>query len=98
MPNFTSEEVVRLARLARLDLTDDERTTFTEQLGAMLAFVQQVQAVASTGGDSGPPALASSLREDEVAPSLGREQVFAAAPGADPGAGLFKVPRVIERS
>jgi aspartyl-tRNA(Asn)/glutamyl-tRNA(Gln) amidotransferase subunit C len=89
-------DVDRIAALARLDLTDDERVRFATQLTAILAYADQVQQ-ADTSLAAAPqpdPALAR-LRDDELRPSLDRDTVLAQAPAADRAAGLFKVPRVL---
>jgi aspartyl-tRNA(Asn)/glutamyl-tRNA(Gln) amidotransferase subunit C len=97
MSTFSREDVERVARLARLALTDDEKALFASQLAGILAYAEQVQRVDTTGIEPTSHALATaaSLREDEVAPSLDRALALSAAPDASPGAGLFKVPRVL---
>ena len=96
MPSrFSPEDVHRLATLARLDLSEQEVALFAEQLSEILAFAAEVQGI-DTGsidlaGNAGSPVV---LREDDVQPSLPREDVLAAAPAPDRGAGLFTVPRV----
>ena len=94
---FTREDVARLARLARLALTTAEEDLFARQLTEILEYARQVQTVNTAGVPPTAHALASpaSLREDDVRPSLPREDALAAAPDADPAAGLFKVPRVL---
>ena len=89
-------DVDRIAALARLELTDDERARFATQLTAILAYADQVQqvdtssvAAEATGPDG------SRMRDDAPLPSLDREIVLAEAPAADRAAGLFKVPRVL---
>ena len=95
--HFTIQDIDRLAHLARLALTDDEKTLFARQLSDVLAHAEQLRHVDTTGV---PPtshsiAKASSLREDEARPSLARDVVLEQAPEADVAAGLFKVPRVL---
>lgn len=97
MPAFTPDDVDRIAELARLALTADERTLFTRQLADILAYAEQVQEVDTTAvaPTSHPFAVAESLRDDQERPGLPREEALAAAPDADRAAGLFKVPRVL---
>jgi aspartyl-tRNA(Asn)/glutamyl-tRNA(Gln) amidotransferase subunit C len=88
--------VDRVARLARLSLTDAERAIFTEQLRHILDYFARLvdldlTAVEPTSHVLGAAAL---LREDEVRPSLDREEVLAAAPAQEDG--FFKVPPVLE--
>jgi aspartyl-tRNA(Asn)/glutamyl-tRNA(Gln) amidotransferase subunit C len=94
---FTSADVERLAALARLALTPDEIALFTSQLSHFLSYAEQLQrldtsGIAPTWHAIGSP---SALRPDEVVPCLPRDEALAQAPAAAPGAGLFKVPRVI---
>src|SRR5262245_5199591 len=89
-------DVDRIAALARLDLTDDERARFATQLTAILAYADQVQQVdtSSVAAPAGAPG-GSRMRDDVPQPSLDRDQVLSQAPAADRTAGLFKVPRVL---
>ena len=91
------EEVERIARLARLSLSTDERDLFARQLTGILQYAEQLREVDTTGvaPTSHPLALSSPLREDDSRPSLPRPDALRAAPDADPAAGLFKVPRVL---
>jgi aspartyl-tRNA(Asn)/glutamyl-tRNA(Gln) amidotransferase subunit C len=91
-------DVERLARLARLRLSDEELTRFAGQLARILAYANAVREVntADIPPTSHPFAdEAEHVRDDRVAPSLDRDQAVAAAPDADRRAGLFKVPRVL---
>ena len=92
---LTPGDVRRLAALARLELSEAETLSFTQQLGDILEFARQVQDAGTVPAGAGaalPPS--PPLRDDEVRPSLARETALANAPDADPRAGLFKVPRV----
>jgi len=88
-------DVDRIATLARLELTGDERARFAAQLSAILAYADQVQQVDTSGAAPDEGAGGSRMRDDEPAPSLDRERVLSQAPAADRAAGLFKVPRVL---
>lgn len=87
--------MVHVARLARLDLNDDEIDLFTGQLGDILAHAADIEAL--DVGDIPPTAhplpLVNVLRADEVTPSVDREEVLAQAPAAE--AGQFRVPPVL---
>jgi len=95
--SFSSADVDRLARLARLALTPDETALFSRQLADFLAYAEQVQRVDTSGIVPMSHAIGAptELRADEVVPSLPRDLSVEPAPGASPAAGLFKVPRVI---
>jgi aspartyl-tRNA(Asn)/glutamyl-tRNA(Gln) amidotransferase subunit C len=95
--DFTREDVERIARLARLELTESEKTLLTPQLSSFLAYAEQVQQVATAGvpPTSHPLARVVSWRDDVPQPSLDRAEAVSQAPEADVERGLFKVPRVL---
>jgi aspartyl-tRNA(Asn)/glutamyl-tRNA(Gln) amidotransferase subunit C len=95
--HFTREDVERIARLARLELTEHEKTLLTPQLSAFLAYAEQVQQVATAGvpPTSHPLGTLGSWRDDTPEPSLDRTVALSQAPEADTARGLFKVPRVL---
>jgi aspartyl-tRNA(Asn)/glutamyl-tRNA(Gln) amidotransferase subunit C len=97
MPAFTPDDVERIAELARLALSADERALFARQLADILAYAEQIQQVDTSGIPPTSHAFASteSLRDDQERPGLPREQALSNAPDAQHDAGLFKVPRVI---
>ncbi len=84
-----------MARLARLTLTDAELDTFTEQLAAVLDHAADVEAldVADVAPTSHPFPLANVLRDDEVGPSLDRDEVLVAAPAVEDH--RFRVPPIL---
>lgn len=93
---FSRGDVERVARLARLDLNAEEKDLFARQLAGILAYAEQIQRVPTEGVEPTSHAgEAAAMRDDSVRPSLPREDSLAAAPEADPRAGLFKVPRVL---
>ena len=95
--DFTSDDLARVAQLARVELTPDEQRLFSRQLAEFLASAQQVQEVDTTGipPSSHPTGASGPLRDDEAQPSLPNETALAQAPDPDTGTGLFKVPRVL---
>jgi aspartyl-tRNA(Asn)/glutamyl-tRNA(Gln) amidotransferase subunit C len=94
---LTIADVERIAALAMLELTDDEKQLFTRQLADILAYAEQVQAVDTSGVTATAHVLAAHRveRGDEPKPSLPVEEALTNAPDADRVAGLFRVPRVI---
>jgi aspartyl-tRNA(Asn)/glutamyl-tRNA(Gln) amidotransferase subunit C len=94
---FTPADLVRVAQLARLELTDDEQKLFAQQLADFLAYARQVQDVDTTEvpATSHPAGAACPMRDDAAAGSLSRETILAGAPDADLVNGFFKVPRVL---
>ena len=82
MARITREEVLHVARLARLDLSDDEVGKFQEQLSDILEAVSKVSELEL---DDVPPtahplAIANAWAEDEPRPCLELDEVFANAP------------------
>jgi aspartyl-tRNA(Asn)/glutamyl-tRNA(Gln) amidotransferase subunit C len=93
---LTRADVERIAALAHLELTAEEKDLFTRQLADILQYAEQVQAIDT----SGVPATAhvnaqQHEREDEPRPCLAIDVVMQNAPDGAPEAGLFRVPRVI---
>ena len=100
MPAITREEVAHLARLSRLDLSDDELAHYAEQLDVILGSVARVgEAVAVLGqGQQIPPTshalpLVNVTRPDEVRPSLDPADALGQAPAAQDQ--RFRVPRIL---
>ena len=94
---FTPADIVRVAELARLELTADEQALYARQLSEILAFARQVQSIDTRDvpPTSHPTGATGLLRADAVSGSLAREDVLAQAPEADRAAGLFTGPRVL---
>jgi aspartyl-tRNA(Asn)/glutamyl-tRNA(Gln) amidotransferase subunit C len=94
---FTRDDVEKIAALAHLELDSSELDLFARQLGDILAYAEQVQQIDTTGIEPTAGVLdwPAADRDDELRPSLDRDEVLAAAPDAALEAGLFKVPRVI---
>jgi aspartyl-tRNA(Asn)/glutamyl-tRNA(Gln) amidotransferase subunit C len=92
---ISRDEVARLARLARLALTDSELDSFAGQLDAILGHVSQIQAVDVAGVEpTGNPLKAVNVfRPDVVEPSLTQEEALAGAPKAVDG--RFAVPQIL---
>jgi aspartyl-tRNA(Asn)/glutamyl-tRNA(Gln) amidotransferase subunit C len=93
---LTRDDVLRIAELARLELTASEIELFTTQLANILEYVEEIRAVDTAGVALTSHAINLPIdREDEPRPTLPRHEALANAPDAAPEAGLFKVPRVI---
>ena len=89
-------DIEHVARLARLELTDEEKARLREQLGVILEAAAKVSEVAT---DDVPPTAyaiprSNVLRPDEITPSLTTEEVLSNAPEVEDD--RFKVPRVVE--
>jgi aspartyl-tRNA(Asn)/glutamyl-tRNA(Gln) amidotransferase subunit C len=93
--SLSREEVLRIASLARLELTPDEIELFTRQLAAILAYVDEIRGLDTTGVPPTSHILNQPIdRDDQPVESLPRDAALANAPEAARHAGLFKVPRV----
>jgi aspartyl-tRNA(Asn)/glutamyl-tRNA(Gln) amidotransferase subunit C len=88
--------VDHVARLARLDLSEEERGRMCSELGHILEHAELIQALDldEVEPTSHPLPLTNAFRPDEIAPSLPAAEALAAAPHEEEGA--FRVPRIIE--
>ncbi len=92
---LSKDEVVHVAALARLKLSEEQVETLTGQLNDILAHMDQLAQVETDGV---PPtnhalALTGAQRPDQVRPSLATDQTLANAPQSDGQS--FVVPRVL---
>ncbi|HKY25515.1 MAG TPA: Asp-tRNA(Asn)/Glu-tRNA(Gln) amidotransferase subunit GatC [Gaiella sp.] len=89
---ISREEVLHVARLARLALSDEEVERLTSELGAILDAVSKVAELdlADVPPTSHPLDLLNALADDEPHESLPLEPVFANAPARE--GDLFQVP------
>jgi aspartyl-tRNA(Asn)/glutamyl-tRNA(Gln) amidotransferase subunit C len=93
--SISVDDVAKVARLARLALTDEELQRATSQLGDVLAHFADIDELDLDGVEpmTQPFPLTNVLRDDVVAPSLDRDEVLAAAPDVEDG--RFRVPPII---
>jgi aspartyl-tRNA(Asn)/glutamyl-tRNA(Gln) amidotransferase subunit C len=93
---LTEKDVDHVAKLARLEISAQERSLYTKQLGAILEHADGLAKVDVSGVE--PTAhilpLKNVFREDLSRPSMPREQILANAP--DKAKGSFRVPKIIE--
>jgi aspartyl-tRNA(Asn)/glutamyl-tRNA(Gln) amidotransferase subunit C len=91
------EHVQRIAQLARLALSEDEIQRFTQQLGSILSYADQLSAVPTNGVE--PTAFVSPghdpLRNDQRSASLPRELLLRGGPCVKKD--HFAVPKVINQ-
>jgi aspartyl-tRNA(Asn)/glutamyl-tRNA(Gln) amidotransferase subunit C len=94
---LTRDEVLQIAQLARLELTEAEVDLFTRQLASILAYAGEVSRIDTTGVSPTAHVLSAEplWRDDTPAPSLTRDEILAEAPDANPEAGLYRVPKVL---
>jgi len=94
--SITIKDVEHVANLARLELTEEEKQMFNEQLNAILKYAEQLNQLDTEGVEPTSHAmlLSNVMREDEVRASLAIEQVMLNAPDEEDG--QIKVPAVLE--
>ncbi|MBR0567352.1 Asp-tRNA(Asn)/Glu-tRNA(Gln) amidotransferase subunit GatC [Azoarcus sp. L1K30] len=94
--SLSNEQVGRLARLARLEISATEIDATRTKLDGIFALIEQMQAVDTTGIEpmSHPQDLATRLRDDVVTETDRRAAFQSVAPQTE--AGLYLVPKVIE--
>jgi aspartyl-tRNA(Asn)/glutamyl-tRNA(Gln) amidotransferase subunit C len=90
---LSRDQVLHVARLARLQLTEEEIDRFAGELSKVLDYVETIEQLGSL--DDVPPtshviSVENALRADEPRPSIPVEQALANAP--DPAQGGFRVP------
>ena len=97
---LTHDDVSRIAKLARLELSGDEQAALLPQLNGFFSIVEQMSAVDTSGVEplytplSAVSEVALRLREDVVTEANQRELNQRSAPVVEDG--LFLVPKVIE--
>jgi aspartyl-tRNA(Asn)/glutamyl-tRNA(Gln) amidotransferase subunit C len=96
---ITESDIAKIAALAQLEITDDERRELTPQIASIVAYVEQLNELDTSAAE---PALGGlgegserndSSREDAPLPSLGQALALDQAPAA--AAGHFRVPKVL---
>ena len=89
-------DVAYVAELARLELTDDEKAVFQPQLENIVKYVEKISSVdvADIPPTMHGRAIVNALREDEVRPSMDREEALANAPGRT--GDEFLLPKIVE--
>ncbi|MFD2672518.1 Asp-tRNA(Asn)/Glu-tRNA(Gln) amidotransferase subunit GatC [Marinicrinis sediminis] len=94
--SITIQDVEHVAKLARLDLSEEEKIQFTEQIGAILKYAEKLNELDTEQVKATTHVMEVSnvMREDEVRESLPIDQVLKNAPDEDEG--QFKVPAVLE--
>ena len=91
---ITIKDVEHVAKLARLELTEDEKELFTHQLGDVLAHVEKMNAVDTTNIDpmNHPIDFVNVMREDNKIYENTREELMSNAPDVE--GEFFKVPKI----
>ena len=96
---ITESDIEKIAQLAHLEITPEERKAFTPQIAEIVAYVEQLNALdtsavePSTGGLTPEGAETDSARDDVAQGSLGQQLALEQAP--DPASGHFRVPKIL---
>jgi len=95
MMTITKEDIIHVANLARLEVSDADIETFVDQLGKILEYVNTLNQVDTQGV---PPtshaiSLTNAFREDVASGHLDREEALSNAPEKEDGS--FLVPKIV---
>ena len=96
---ISEADIEKIALLAHLEITDEERRIFAPQIAEIVTYVEQLNEVdtgsiePALGGLTPEGERTEASRADQVQPSLGQELALDQAP--DPAAGHFRVPKVL---
>ena len=95
--SVSKKEVEKIAGLARLHITEQEKEKYTTQLNMILKYMEQLNSIDTSNIDpiSHPFDLTNVVREDKVEPSLPVDEALKNAP--DRSGDYFKVPKVISK-
>lgn len=95
-PAISASDVAHLARLARIDIPQQELAHYAQQLEVILGAVAQVGEITSADvpATSHPMPLINVFRDDEPRPSLSQEAALSGAPAVEDG--RFRVPRILD--
>ena len=96
MSEINREAVAHLARLAHIEMTNDELDKMAGELDVIVDSIKSVSEVAGEDipATSHPIPLTSVFREDVVGQTLTNEEALSGAP--DSAAGRFKVPAILD--
>ena len=91
---ITIKDVEHVAKLARLELTEEEKELYTKQLGDVLKYVDQMNEVDTSNVEPMSHAIdfVNVMREDKVVYEQTKEALMANAP--DEENGFFRVPKI----
>ena len=96
---ITEADIEKIAQLAHLEISDEERKMFAPQISEIVTYVEQLNEIDTSsvepalGGLTPEGEATPADRNDEAQPSLGQKIALDQAP--DPAAGHFRVPKVL---
>ncbi len=92
-------DIRKIAKLAHLEITDDEVALYTPQMEGIVSYIEQLNELDTDdvepmlGGLTAEGEATATIREDIPQPSLGQEKALEQAPAS--AAGHFQVPKVL---
>ncbi len=87
----TKDEIMKIAILSKLSVGEDEIDKLTEDMGEIISFAYTINKAADIESDfDNINNLSNVLREDEVVPSMEREQILKNAKDSDDGCFMVK--------
>ena len=91
---ITIKDVEHVAKLARLELTEEEKEKYSKQLGDILKYVEQMNEVDTTGVEPMSHAIpmVNVMREDKVVSEHTKDELMANAPLKEDG--FFRFPKI----
>lgn len=91
---ITIKDVEHVAKLARLELTEEEKELYTKQLGAVLEYVNQMNEVDTSNVEPMTQVInfVNVMREDKVVYEQTKEELLKNAPQEEDG--FFRVPKI----
>ncbi len=91
---ITIKDVEHVAKLARLELTEEEKELYTKQLGAVLEYVNQMNEVDTSNVEPMTQVInfVNVMREDKVVYEHTKEELLKNAPQEEDG--FFRVPKI----
>jgi aspartyl-tRNA(Asn)/glutamyl-tRNA(Gln) amidotransferase subunit C len=96
---ITESDIEKIAQLAHLEITDEERRIFAPQMAEIVTYVEQLNEIDTAaiepalGGLTPEGERTEAARIDEVQPSLGQKLALEQAP--DAASGHFRVPKIL---
>ncbi len=96
---ITESDIEKIAQLAHLEITDEERRVFAPQIAEIVTYVEQLNEIdtgaiePALGGLTPEGERTEAARVDDVRPSLGQKLALDQAP--DAASGHFRVPKVL---
>lgn len=96
--SLTPEDVIKIAHLARLNLTEEDIHVYTPQLSSILHFIEQLNKADTSRVEplAHPLDISQRLRKDEITEQNLRDKYQCIAPQVE--AGLYLVPKVIDEA